>query len=69
MSARGGALRRRGASWLDVATGDSFGCDLLVDGGVIQREDGRDAVTVDGSGMTAMFGLWDCHAQPRGPHV
>ena len=36
--------------------------DLLIENGVFQAEDGRPADTVDGSGLTAMFGLWDCHA-------
>ncbi len=59
-------LRIRGTSWLDVATGESAACDLLVAGGVIQPDDGREAIDVDASGMTAMFGLWDCHAHPGG---
>ena len=66
MSSAGSPLRIRGASWLDVATGDSAPCDLLVAGGVIRTDDGREAVTVDASGLTAMFGLWDCHAHPGG---
>ena len=66
MSSAGSPLRIRGASWLDVATGDSSPRDLLVAGGVIQIDDGREAVTVDASGLTAMFGLWDCHAHPGG---
>ena len=66
MSSAGSPLRIRGSVWLDVATGDSSPCDLLVAGGVIQPDDGRQAVTVDASGLTAMFGLWDCHAHPGG---
>ena len=66
MSLPAGPLRIRGASWLDVATGDSALCDLLIDGGVLQSDDGREAVDVDASGLTAMFGLWDCHAHPGG---
>ena len=66
MSSAGSPLRIRGSVWLDVATGDSSPCDLLVAGGVIQADDGRQAVTVDASGLTAMFGLWDCHAHPGG---
>ena len=66
MSSAGSPLRIRGSVWLDVATGDSLPCDLLVAGGVIQADDGRQAVTVDASGLTAMFGLWDCHAHPGG---
>ena len=40
--------------------------DLLIENGVFQTEDGRPADTVDGSGLTAMFGLWDCHAHAGG---
>ncbi|MYI56014.1 MAG: hypothetical protein F4062_03125, partial [Acidimicrobiia bacterium] len=61
-----GPLRIRGAAWLDVATGESARCDLLVDDGMIERDDGRQAATVDASGMTAMYGLWDCHSHPGG---
>ena len=42
MSAPAGPLRIRGASWLDVATGESARCDLLVDDGMIERDDGRE---------------------------
>ena len=59
-------FRIRGASWLDTATGESHGRDLLVQDGVIRMDDGRPARTVDGSGLTAMFGLWDCHAHAGG---
>lgn len=62
-----GPLRIRGASWLDVATGESSPPDdLLVDDGVIERDDGRTAVTVDATGLCAMYGLWDCHSHPGG---
>ena len=66
MSATDTPLRIRGASWLDVGTGESAATDLFVAGGVIQPDDGRAATDVDASGMTAMFGLWDCHAHPGG---
>lgn len=33
---------------------------------MIVADDGREAKTVDASGMTAMFGLWDCHAHAGG---
>ena len=55
------ALRVRGAKWLDTAHGDVSQSDFLIADGVIQTDDGREAITIDGSGMTAMFGLWDCH--------
>lgn len=60
------ALRIRGASWLDTATGETVPTDIVVADGVIQADDGRDAATFDASGMTAMFGLWDCHAHAGG---
>ncbi|MCY4621778.1 MAG: amidohydrolase family protein [bacterium] len=59
-------IRIHGASWLDTATGETVVGDLLVEDGVIQKEDGRRARAVDGSGLTAMFGLWDCHAHAGG---
>ncbi len=66
MSAPAGLLRIRGASWLDVATGEVEPCELLVADGVLCPDDGRDATEVDASGLVAMFGLWDCHAHPGG---
>lgn len=56
-------LRRAGV--LDVGTGETLVQDVAVDGGVVvpvasvtqPRE-------VDASGLTLMFGLWDCHAHP-----
>ena len=59
-------LRICGASWLDTATGDTEVRDLLVQDGVIQEDDGRRARDVDGTGLTAMYGLWDCHAHAGG---
>ncbi len=59
------ALVLRRAGVLDVATGETVVQDVAVDGGVVvpvasvtqPRE-------VDASGLTLMFGLWDCHAHP-----
>ena len=31
---------------------------------VVRPEDVPDAVEVDASGLTVLFGLWDCHAHP-----
>ncbi len=59
-------IRIRGASWLDTSTGETVVRDLLVEDGVIRKEDGRRAAAIDGSGLTAMFGLWDCHAHAGG---
>lgn len=59
-------LRIEGASWLDTATGELRAGSLLIEDGVFRADDGRPARTVDGSGLTAMFGLWDCHAHAGG---
>ena len=59
-------LRIRGASWFDTATADSSRQDILIEDGAIVAEDGREATTVDGSSLIAMFGLWDCHAHAGG---
>jgi imidazolonepropionase-like amidohydrolase len=57
----------RGASVLDVATGEAAAGDIAVADGVIV-DPGRvlDARVVDASGLTMLFGLWDCHAHPGG---
>lgn len=60
------ALRIRGASWLDTSTGETSPTDLLIDGGLIQDDDGRAAREVDAAGTVAMFGLWDCHSHAGG---
>ncbi len=60
------AWRFRGARWLDTATGALDRRDFLVAGGAIVADDGRQARTLDASGLTAMFGLWDCHAHAGG---
>lgn len=59
-------LRLRAVTWLDVKRGETSLRDILVSDGLIQAEDGRDAVEVDADGLTAMFGLWDCHAHAGG---
>nr|NIS36642.1 hypothetical protein [Actinomycetota bacterium]NIU19287.1 hypothetical protein [Actinomycetota bacterium]NIU71136.1 hypothetical protein [Actinomycetota bacterium]NIW33091.1 hypothetical protein [Actinomycetota bacterium] len=61
-----GSLLIRGASWLDTATGESTRADLKIADGVLQPADGDADHTVDASGLTAMFGLWDCHAHSGG---
>ena len=58
--------RIRGASWLDVETGEHSARDLLVGAGSVLYDDGRDATLIDASGLTAMFGLWDCHVHAGG---
>lgn len=60
------SIRIRGARWLDVANGDTQERDLTVRDGRIVVDDGGPEVEIDGQGMTAMFGLWDCHAHPGG---
>jgi imidazolonepropionase-like amidohydrolase len=55
----------RGARWLDVTTGATSQRDLILADGLIV-DDATDAVELDVSGLTALFGLWDCHAHPGG---
>lgn len=55
----------RGARWLDVTTGETSQRDLTLAEGVIV-DHASDAVELDVSGLTALFGLWDCHAHPGG---
>lgn len=55
----------QGARWLDVATGETTDRDLMIeDGRIVGQVD--EAVEVDASGLTALFGLWDCHTHPGG---
>lgn len=55
----------RGATWLDVATGEQSRRDIAIaDGRIVDAV--ADAIEVDASGLTALFGLWDCHAHPGG---
>ena len=57
----------RGLSWLDTSSGEYSKRDILVRGGVIAEPSGDAAdLTIDGSGLTAMFGLWDCHTHVGG---
>lgn len=55
----------RGARWLDVTTGETTPRDLVLADGLVV-DDATDAVEVDASGLTALFGLWDSHAHPGG---
>ena len=57
----------RGLSWLDTSSGEYSKRDILVRGGVIAEPSGEAAgLTIDASGLTAMYGLWDCHAHVGG---
>ena len=57
----------RGLSWLDTSSGEYSKRDVLVRGGVIAEPSGEAAdLTIDASGLTAMFGLWDCHTHVGG---
>jgi imidazolonepropionase-like amidohydrolase len=52
---------------LDVATGVVTRRDVAVSAGErAEPGDLAEAVEVDASGLTALFGLWDCHAHPGG---
>ena len=63
---RQAATRVHGVDWFDVATGETERQDLIVEDGRFVPDDGRAATDIDGTGLTAMFGLWDCHAHPGG---
>ena len=57
----------RGVNWLDTASGEYSTRDIRVRGGVISEPSGDAAdLTIDGSGLTALFGLWDCHTHVGG---
>lgn len=55
----------RGGEVLDVASGERARRDVGVrDGRVVDPAELVDAVAVDASSATVLFGLWDCHAHP-----
>ena len=59
----------KGASWLDVTTGESEVRDVVMVDGVLVDAAAAvapDTVEVDASGLTALYGLWDAHAHPGG---
>jgi len=57
----------QGVSWLDTSTGEHTKRDVLVRGDVIAEPSGETAdLTIDASGLTGMYGLWDCHAHVGG---
>ncbi len=57
----------RGVSWLDTSSGEHAKRDIVVHGGVIAEPSGETAdLTIDASGLTGMYGLWDCHAHVGG---
>jgi imidazolonepropionase-like amidohydrolase len=56
-----------GGRVLDVGTGELVQRDLAIARGrVVEAGGSDDAVRVDVSGLTIMFGLWDVHAHPGG---
>jgi imidazolonepropionase-like amidohydrolase len=57
----------KGAVVFDSSNGESTRRDLAVKGGqVVDLNSLVNPQIVDASGLTAMFGLWDCHAHPGG---
>ena len=62
------ALLIRGASVLDVATGDLEPIDIGVQDGVVVpiADLPGGAATIEADGLILLFGLWDCHAHPGG---
>ena len=60
-------VRIQGVSWLDTSSGEHSERNILVRGGVIADPSSEAAdLTIDASGLTGMFGLWDCHAHVGG---
>lgn len=58
-------LLLHGGAVLDVATGQTEVRDVGIrDGVVVTSDEMRGAHVVDASGLTVMYGLWDCHAHP-----
>ena len=61
------SVRIQGVSWLDTSSGEHSERNILVRGGVIADPSSEAAdLTIDASGLTGMFGLWDCHAHVGG---
>ncbi|WP_420612070.1 amidohydrolase family protein [Candidatus Spongiisocius sp.] len=60
-------VRIQGVSWLDTSSGEHSERNILVRGGVLADPSSESAdLTIDASGLTGMFGLWDCHAHVGG---
>lgn len=60
-------VRIQGVSWLDTSSGEHSERNILVRGGVLADPSSEAAdLTIDASGLTGMFGLWDCHAHVGG---
>lgn len=60
-------VRIQGVSWLDTSSGERSERNILVRGGVVADPSSEAAdLTIDASGLTGMFGLWDCHAHVGG---
>ncbi len=60
-------VRIQGVSWLDTSSGERSERNILVRGGVLADPSSEAAdLTIDASGLTGMFGLWDCHAHVGG---
>lgn len=61
------SLHLRGGTWFDTATGDRARRDVMADGGhLTSAEPHSDVAVFDASGLTVMYGLWDCHAHAGG---
>ena len=55
----------QGALVLDVSEGTATRRDLgIADGFVCPADEVDDGTRIDAGGLTALFGLWDCHAHP-----
>ena len=61
------SLRIQGVNWLDTSSGEHSTRNILVRGGAIAEPSSEAAdLTIDASGLTGMYGLWDCHAHVGG---
>jgi imidazolonepropionase-like amidohydrolase len=55
----------KGGSFLDTKTGEMLTGDIAVkDGLIVEASSLTTASIIDASGLTVMFGLWDCHSHP-----
>jgi imidazolonepropionase-like amidohydrolase len=55
----------KGAQFLDTKTGELQVEEIAVsDGHFVEKSTLKEPTIVDATGLTAMFGLWDCHSHP-----
>jgi len=55
----------KGGSFLDTTSGELFSGEIAVsDGRFAESSHLKAPAIIDASGLTVMFGLWDCHSHP-----